>query len=52
MNVKWSFYLGAAALVAYFLISRGIPVVPVLAGCGFAALLTWRKLVRRAAQGR
>lgn len=51
MNVKWSFYLGAAVLAAYLLISAGTPVVPVLAGCGLAALFTWRKLARKAATG-
>lgn len=52
MNVKWSFYFGAAVLAAYFLISRGIPAMAVLAGCGLAALFTWRKLARTAAQSR
>jgi len=50
MMVKWSFFAGAAFLAAYFLISRGIPIVPVLAGCAFAALMTWRKLSRQTAQ--
>ena len=49
--VKWKFFAGAAFLAAYFLISR-IPVFPVLAGCGLAALITWRKLSRTAPQSR
>ena len=48
MMVKWSFFAGAAFLAAYFLISRGIPAFAVLAGCGLAALATWRKLSRAA----
>jgi len=40
MMVKWSFFAGAAFLAGYFLISRGIPVFAVLAGCGLAALAT------------
>jgi hypothetical protein len=50
MNLKWSFYFGAAMMAAYLLISRGVPIVPVLAGCGLAALFTWRKMSRQAAQ--
>src|SRR5438094_63206 len=48
--VKWSFFAGAAVLAAYFLISRGIPVFAVLAGCGLAGLATWWKLSRSAPQ--
>jgi hypothetical protein len=44
MNFKWSFYFGAVVMAAYLLISRGVPIVPVLAGCGLAALMTWRKI--------
>jgi len=52
MMVKWKFFAGAAFLAAYFLISRGIPVFPVLVGCSLAALITWRKLSRTAPQSR
>ena len=52
MILKWSFFFGAAAMAAYMLISRGVPVLPVLAGCAFAALITWRNVSRRVAQGR
>jgi len=52
MMVKWKFFAGAAFLAAYLLISRGIPIIPVLVGCGLAALITWRKLSRTAAQSR
>jgi len=37
-------------MAAYLLISRGVPLVPVLAGCGLAALMTWRKLSRQSAR--
>jgi hypothetical protein len=52
MILKWNLFAASAILAAYFLISRGIPVVPVLAGCGLAALVTWRKLSRSAAKVR
>lgn len=50
MMVKWSFFAGAAFLAAYFLITNGIPIAAVLAGCGLAALMTWRKISRHAPQ--
>jgi hypothetical protein len=52
MILKWSFFFGAAVMAAYMLISRGIPVLPVLVGCALAALITWRNVSRRAAQDR
>lgn len=52
MMVKWSFFAGAAFLAAYFLISQGIPVLPVLAGCGLAALVTWLKISRTVPRSR
>lgn len=48
MMVKWSFFAGAAILAAYFLIRGGVPVIPVLAGCAVAALMTWRKIAHPA----
>ncbi len=52
MILKWSFFFGAAVMAAYMLISRGVPLLPVLAGCALAALITWRNVARRAAHGR
>lgn len=52
MKAKWNLFFGASLLAAYMLISHGIPIVPVFAGCGLAALVTWRKLARQSAQGR
>lgn len=43
MNTKWGLFLAAAFFAGYLLVSRGVPVVPVLVGCAAAALLTWRK---------
>lgn len=47
MNSKWNLYFAASLLGAYMLISHGIPIVPVLAGCALAALFTWRQIVRK-----
>ncbi len=52
MNLKWSFYFGAVVMAAYLLGSRGVPIVPILAGCGLAALMTWRKMSRQSSQRR
>lgn len=52
MKPKWTFFLGAAALAAYFLIANGMPLFPVLAGCGLAGLVTWWKLSRQTAPTR
>jgi hypothetical protein len=47
MKYKWHFFLAACFFASYLLISSGVPLLPVLAGCGFAALLTWRQISRR-----
>ena len=50
--MKWTYFLGAAALAAYLLISLGAPILPVMLGTGLAALLNWRSLHKsRAASG-
>ncbi len=49
MNLKWNLFFAAALLGAYMLISHGIPIVPVLAGCALAALFTWRQIARKPA---
>jgi hypothetical protein len=49
MKYKWSFFFAAAWLATYYLVSRGVPVVPVIAGVGLAAVTTWRKLSKNRA---
>ena len=39
---SWTVYSGCAVLAAYFLISRGVGVLPVVAGLALAGLFTWR----------
>jgi len=51
MSSKWRFFSGAAIVVAYLLISHGVPVIPVLLGCGAAAIFTWRQVRRETAHG-
>jgi hypothetical protein len=52
MKYKWQYFLAAVFFASYLLISRGVPLLPVSAGCVIAALITWRKLARQAAQSR
>jgi hypothetical protein len=52
MKYKWHYFLAACFFISYLLISRGVPLFPVLAGCGLAALLTWRQLSRQASPHR
>ena len=52
MKYKWHYFIAAAFFGSYMLISRGVPLLPVLLGCAAAALLTWRKLSQQAAQSR
>jgi hypothetical protein len=47
MKFKWQYFLAACFFASYLLISKGVPVVPVLAGCAFAAWLTWRQIRQR-----
>jgi hypothetical protein len=46
MKYKWHYFLAACFFASYLLISRGVPLFPVLAGGSFAALLTWRQISR------
>jgi hypothetical protein len=39
-NIKWNLFIAAALLTSYILISRGVSIVPVVAGCLFGGLLT------------
>ena len=43
MNHKWSYFIGASALAAYFLLAAGAPLPAVAAGIGGAALFMKRK---------
>lgn len=52
MKYKWQYFLAACFFASYLLISKGVPVLPVLAGCGLAAALTWRQVVRQGETGR
>ncbi len=42
MNTKWTYFIGASILAAYFLISQGAPVPAVAAGIAGAALFLRR----------
>lgn len=46
MKYKWQYFLAACFFASYLLISKGVPLIPVLAGCALAALLTWRQIRR------
>jgi hypothetical protein len=52
MKYKWQYFLAAVFFGSYLLISRGVPLLPVLIGCAAAALITWRKIARQTAQSR
>ena len=40
--MNWKFFLGACILATGLLIKAGAPLVPLVIGIGFAALVTWR----------
>lgn len=42
MKRKWSYFIGAAVLAAYFLVAAGAPPLAVAAGIGGAALFMRR----------
>lgn len=42
MKKKWSYFIGAALLAAYVLISGGAPPLAVAAGIGGSTLFLWR----------
>ena len=42
MNRKWGFFIGAAILAAYFLLTSGAPPLAVAAGVGGAAMFMRR----------
>lgn len=43
MKRKWSYFIGAAALAAYFLLTNGAPPLAVAAGIGGVAMFMRRK---------
>jgi hypothetical protein len=43
MNLKWGYFIGAAVLTGYLLLSAGAPWTAVAAGIGGAALFMRRK---------
>ncbi|MBZ5586459.1 MAG: hypothetical protein LAQ30_30590 [Acidobacteriia bacterium] len=43
MTLKWTYFLGASLLAAYFLLAAGAPLPAVAAGIGGAALFLRRK---------
>lgn len=47
MPFRWSYFVSAAVLVAFLLVSGGAPRLPVLGGCAAAALFTWWRRSRR-----
>ena len=50
MKYKWQYFLAAVFFASYMLVSRGVPLLPVIAGCAIAALITWWKLARQTAR--
>jgi hypothetical protein len=40
MKMKWRYFAGAAVLAVAFLLTRGVPVIPVLLGIAIAALVS------------
>jgi hypothetical protein len=47
MKYQWHFFLAACFFASYLLLSRGVPLLPVLAGCALAAFLTWPQFSRQ-----
>jgi hypothetical protein len=47
MKYKPYYFLASAFFASYLLISKGVPPIPVLAGCLLAALFTWWKIARQ-----
>lgn len=50
MKSKWNYFLAAVFFAGYLLVSRGVPLLPVILGCAGAALLTWLKHSRSASR--
>lgn len=40
MNRKWRYFAGAAVLAVAFLVTRGVPVLPIVLGVAIAALVS------------
>jgi hypothetical protein len=52
MKTRWNYFLAAAFFASYLLVSNGVPLVPVLAGCAAAALFIWWREHSRRPVGR
>jgi hypothetical protein len=52
MKITPYFFFSSALIASILLISYGAPIFPVLAGCLFAGVFTWVKLMRRTAHRR
>jgi len=45
---RWRYYLAAALFAGYFLVSRGVPPLAVIAGLAVTALIVKRQVSRSA----
>src|SRR5258707_5427605 len=52
MKYKGQYFLAAVFFASYLLVSRGVPLLPVLAGCVVAAFVTWWRLAPPDPRGR
>ena len=41
---SWGYFFAAAFFASYLMISNGVPLLPVLAGCAVAALSMWLRM--------
>jgi len=46
MTTKWNYFLAAGILAGFLLLRAGVPLLPVAAGIGGAALWTWLRRPR------
>ena len=44
---SWGYFFAAAFFGSYLMISNGVPLLPVLAGVGVAALSMWMRMAAR-----
>ena len=43
VEMKWRYFVAAAMSVSIILIANGVPVLPILVGCGAIAIWNFRK---------
>ena len=41
---NWGYFFAAAFFASYLMVSNGVPLLPVLAGCAVAALSMWIRM--------